>query len=108
MMASSLSVATRRCWLWRAGVITSVRCGMNIHSATAMQEVFSRSLSGCQLTHVISWPSAGHRPRTDRTAGRLVAARRAVLSAEVDDLEVEGVPAVLREHGAQIAFGLDD
>ena len=37
-----------------------------------------------------------------------MAQRRAILAAEVDDLQVAGVPRFLREHGFQVAFGADD
>src|SRR5882724_11292160 len=49
-----------------------------------------------------------HRPAADRAGRRLVLARRAVLPAEIDDLQVQRVPAIAREHRHQIALDLLD
>ena len=48
------------------------------------------------------------RPRTDRARVLVVPARRAVLAAEVDDLQVALSPLLAREELLQIALGLLD
>src|ERR1051325_10995639 len=48
------------------------------------------------------------RPTADRARFKVVAARRAVLAAEVDDLQMTAAPLVAREELLQIALGLLD
>jgi hypothetical protein len=52
-------------------------------------------------------PTLGRGPGADRAGGRIVAARRAVLAAEVGDLQL-AVPVVDREQPLQVALGLGD
>ena len=47
----------------------------------------------------------GGGPRADRAAGEVVAARRAVLAAEVDDLQVQRVPGASGKTALEVALG---
>jgi len=49
-------------------------------------------------------PLLRRRPRTDRTAREVVPLGRAVLSTEVDDLQVKTIPKSLREDGLQVSL----
>lgn len=77
---------------------------MGRQSAGDLLTIAPRNLASCFFANT---PLAGG-PGADRAATQIMTAGGAVLSTEVDDLQMQGVPAGLWEERFEIPFGLHD